>query len=421
MWVRVDAIGAGTDAETQTAETWQAISEGIVAAAGGTAGAIPFERAGLRARRGTRIGSRRVKLVAFYLPQFHPIPLNDRAWGRGFTEWNQITKARPLYRGHRQPRLPLDMGFYDLRVPETRAAQAHLAQRFGIHGFCYYYYWFDGQRLLERPLEDVITSGEPDMPFCICWANESWSRRWDGLEHDLLVEQRYSEDSSRRFIRDVIPMLRDPRYIRFNGKPVLLVYRARHIPNISEALAIWRSECRRAGIGEIHLCGVRFWDIVDVQSLGFDAAVDFPPQHVAVRNVTGSLPGLVRSFTGMAYDYQHVVRSNLDTMGHGYEQPVHRGVMLAWDNTPRLGEAAHLAHGATPELYQEWLEGVLEQDLAHSPGDESIVFINAWNEWAEGANLEPDSEFGFGFLNATADAVERVRERHPTAASAPNS
>ncbi len=364
------------------------------------------------AYQGLAVGGKRVKLVAFYLPQFHPIPENDAAWGPGFTEWMQVARARPLYVGHRQPRLPRDLGFYDLRLPETRLAQSRLASEFGISAFCYYYYWFNGERLLERPLEEVLASGEPDFPFCICWANENWSRRWDGRESDVIIGQRYADGFARRFINDVIPILRDPRYLRFNGKPVLLVYRVRQIPHMREVIDIWRQECRDAGIGEVHLCGVRLPDIVDVHSLGFDAAVDFPPHHIPLRNVTAALTGLDADFNGLAYDYDYAVRSSLATKGFGYRKPVHRGVMLAWDNTPRRGTAAHIAHGATPELYEKWLAGVLDQELRNGPGDEAMIFINAWNEWAEGTNLEPDTEFGYGFLNATQAAVEHVAREH---------
>ncbi len=371
---------------------------------------LPFVRPTHEVRLGAEIGNRRVKLIAFYLPQFHPIPENDDWWGPGFTEWSNVVRAKPLYEGHKQPRLPKDLGFYDLRVPETRRSQAELARRYGLHGFCYYYYWFDGHRLLERPLEEVIRSGEPDFPFCVCWANENWTRRWDGLDEDVLIQQSYSEDSARRFIRELIPTFRDPRYIRYQGRPVLVVYRAKAIPKVGETVAIWRAEAASAGI-ELHLCAVRFWDTVDVGSLGFDAAVDFPPHHLQVRDVSKEVPGLVPDFEGLIYDYGHAVAKNLETRGFGYELPTHRGVMLAWDNTARRGPRAHVAHGATPMLYRKWLTGVLDQDMESNREPESLVFINAWNEWAEGATLEPDDQFGLGFLEATRDSIREVAER----------
>jgi hypothetical protein len=355
--------------------------------------------------QGVRIGGREVKLIAFYLPQFHPIPENDQWWGPSFTEWTSVTRARPMYKGHPQPRLPARLGFYDLRVAETRQAQADLASEHGIFGFCYYYYWFDGRHVLERPLQEVLATGKPDFPFCICWANENWTRRWDGLDNEVLLRQAYSPDSSRRFIRDVIPILSDHRYIRYEGRPLLVVYRVRDIPDLGDTLAIWRRECRQAGLGEIHIAGVRFWDAIDLRSLGFDAAVDFPPHHVAVRSMNDKVPNLVPNFNGLIYDYEHLVRQNLQSLGHGYEQLTHRGVMLAWDNTPRRGLDAHIAHGARPELYTEWLRGVIKQEMEHNRAPESLIFINAWNEWGEGANLEPDTEFGDGFLRATKDVL----------------
>ncbi|MEA2621186.1 MAG: hypothetical protein QOH61_96 [Chloroflexota bacterium] len=366
---------------------------------------------------GTAIGRRRVRLVAFYLPQFHPIPENDRWWGAGFTEWTHVARARPLYDGHPQPRLPTDLGFYDLRVPETREAQAALARGYGIDAFCYYFYWFNGRRLLERPLNEMLASGRPDLPFCICWANENWTRRWDGLDQEVLVGQSYSVESNRRFIRDVIPILEDPRYVRHGGRPVLIVYRVRHLPDVAETIEMWRRECRAAGIGEIHVAGVRFWDVVNVQELGFDAAIDFPPHQIAVRDVSRKVKGLDRDFSGLIYDYGHAVRTNLETRGHGYDQPAHRGVMLAWDNTPRLGTAAHIGHGATPELYGQWLRGILDQEMRHNPEPESLIFVNAWNEWGEGANLEPDTHFGYGFLEATRSALAETAAAWATEAA----
>jgi len=369
-----------------------------------------FRRPAHEIRAGHRVGDRRVRLIAFYLPQYHPIPENDEWWGPGFTEWTNVATAKPLYEGHAQPRLPKDLGFYDLRVAETREAQAQLAEQYGIHGFCYYYYWFDGRRLLERPLEEVLQSGRPDFPFCVCWANENWTRNWDGFDTHVLVEQVYSLDAARRFIRELIPTFRDPRYIRHEGRPVLLVYRAMAVPDLPEVLAIWRQEAAQNGI-ELHLAAVRFPDVIDVHSLGFDAAVDFPPHHVSVRRMEDELSDLDPRFQGLVYDYETVVEENLETMGHGYDHPTHRGAMLAWDNTARRGVDAHIAHGATPALYQKWLGGIIDQEMTHNPSPESLVFINAWNEWGEGTTLEPDQHFGHGFLEATQAALEGARER----------
>jgi lipopolysaccharide biosynthesis protein/ubiquinone/menaquinone biosynthesis C-methylase UbiE len=359
-----------------------------------------------------------IKVIAFYLPQFHPIPENDRWWGAGFTEWRNVVRAEPSYPDHYQPKLPADLGFYDLRAPEVRIAQAELARSAGIHGFCYYYYWFGGRRLLERPLNDLVASGRPDLPFCICWANENWTRRWDGLDSEVLMEQTYSGDMAADFISDVIPMLRDPRYIRFDGKPVLVVYAIASIPNLREMTAIWRRECAREGVGDIHLCAVRQWDAnsqargpyatATAESAGFDAEIDFPPFNVALNSVKKSYPALAENFGGDVYDYRTVVSGNLMEYENGYPAGRvlrHRGLFPGWDNTARRGRQAYIFHGATPELYEEWLTRLLDQELRRRTRGDSLVFVNAWNEWAEGAVLEPDQRFGHGFLDATARAI----------------
>jgi lipopolysaccharide biosynthesis protein len=353
----------------------------------------------------------RAKAIAFYLPQFHPIPENDAWWGRGFTEWTNVSKAQPQFSGHEQPHLPGELGFYDLRLPQVMERQVELARLYGVHAFCFHYYWFDGRRVLERPLDMFLDNAALDFPFCICWANENWTRRWDGHDHDILLGQSHSPDSDLHFIRDVEPLLRDPRYLRVDGKPLLIVYRPSLLPDAAATTRRWREYCRASGLGEIHRASVRFWDALDARALGFDAAVDFPPHHIAVRNLTAEMPGLAPGFEGLVYDYEHAVRENLASRGHGYDQLAHRGVMLAWDNTARRGLQAHIAHGATPEIYRTWIEGVLEQEMELASAPESLVFINAWNEWGEGATLEPDLHFGHGFLEATRDALRSVQER----------
>src|SRR5262245_46650535 len=219
------------------------------------------------------------RLLAFYLPQYHPIPENDRWWGAGFTEWTNVAKARPRFKGHYQPHLPADLGFYDLRLPEVRMAQAEMARSHGIDGFCYYYYWFSGKRLLERPLNEVLRSGEPDFPFCVCWANENWTRRWDGRDHEMLIAQTYSRTDDLRFIRSLLPALADPRYIKVHGKPLLLVYRVDHLPDPAATADLWREEAVKMGLPGLFLCTVACRATLDLppSSIGFDAAVEFQP------------------------------------------------------------------------------------------------------------------------------------------------
>lgn len=350
----------------------------------------------------------KTKMIAFYLPQFHPIDENDVWWGKGFTEWTNVVRAKPLFRGHCQPRLPADLGFYDLRLKEVQEAQAKLAKQYGIYGFCYYYYWFDGKKLLNRPIENMLSSGKPDFPFCICWANENWSRNWDGQNRHVLLEQNYSDDSSRRFIHDVIPFLKDKRYIRHNGKPTLIIYRIKAIPNWLETAQIWREECRDAGVGEIHLCAVRFaLEPLEGQpeDHGLDAYVLFPPHEVERIDIKDEQISLHKDFNGEIFQYDAVVGGDLSRFENGYPWPVHRAAMMGWDNTPRRLTDSRIFVGCTPSKFRYWLQGILEQEVSFNLDKESFVFINAWNEWAEGTFLEPDQRFGTAYLEAVKSAV----------------
>jgi len=351
---------------------------------------------------------RTVKPIAFYLPQYHPIPENDAWWGKGFTEWNNVTRARPLFRHHQQPRIPERLGYYDLRNPETQEAQAELAGAFGVHGFCYYY-WFNGRKLLNRPIEQMLESGKPDFPFCICWANENWSRNWDGQHRHVLLQQDYSPEGTLAFIQDIIPMMRDPRYIRHEGKPVLVVYRISNIPDWRRVADRWRDECRKAGLGEIHLCAVRFGlETLQGQPYehGLDSYVLFPPHEAAREDIRDMVADLHPEFGGELFSYDAVIDGDLERFEEGYPWPVHRGAMMAWDNTARRHFASRIFQGATPPKFRGWLRNILRQEDAHNPSSESLLFINAWNEWAEGTYLEPDQQFGTAYLEAVQSALE---------------
>ena len=349
-----------------------------------------------------------IRLIAFYLPQYHAIPENDRWWGKGFTEWTNVTKARPNFEGHYQPRLPSDLGYYDLRVEEVMEKQAELAKKYGIHGFCYYYYWFGGKRLLEMPLERILKSGKPNIPFCICWANENWTRKWDGLNDKILMAQQHSDEDDSAVIRDIMRYMKHPNYIRINGRPLLMIYRVNLFPNIKRTVSIWRDLCRREGIGEIYLSMVESFENANktVQSENdFDASVEFPPH-----NMSASIkpPGILLNpdFVGEVHDYRKIVLkySLMEKPGNVR----FRTVMPSWDNTARRQNDPHIFAYSSPGAYQAWLESVMELTLEQNFGDERIVFINAWNEWAEGNYLEPDRRFGHGYLEATRNAVERM-------------
>jgi glycosyltransferase involved in cell wall biosynthesis len=343
-------------------------------------------------------GRRRPLAVAFYLPQFHPVPENDRAWGPGFTEWTNVARARPAFDGHEQPHLPADLGFYDLRLPETREAQAALARRHGVDAFCWYHYWFSGRRLLNRPLDEMLASGRPDLPFCLCWANEDWRANWDGRSGEVLVAQRYSPDDDLAHIRWLIEVFRDPRYLRVDGRPLFAIYRAARLPDVRRTLAVWRDEARRAGIGELYLCRVESFDdeLGDPRALGFDASVEFAPDWRAIG------PPVADAGSHAVHDYGALVRAML-----AKPRPAWRRIPCVtprWDNTPRRAAGGLVFTGSTPESYGGWLATVAERELA--AGEPSpMVFVNAWNEWGEGAHLEPCQRWGRAFLEAHREAI----------------
>ncbi|MDQ6621600.1 MAG: glycoside hydrolase family 99-like domain-containing protein [Pseudomonadota bacterium] len=346
-----------------------------------------------------------MRLIAFYLPQFHPTPENDAWWGKGFTEWRNVVRAAPNFPGHYQPHLPGELGFYDLRVPETRAEQAALARSHGVHAFCYYHYWFSGRHLLRRPLDDVLASGAPDFPFCICWANESWTRRWDGLDQNVLIEQQYRDEDALGFIRDALPVLLDRRYVRVNGRPLLLVYNAAALPDPRRWTAVWREEAQRAGLPGLYLSLVHSVHQTeqDPRPSGFDAAVEFPPHLLQIQNVTGAIAGVRAGFRGRVLDYIATARYALSRTQPGYT--LFRGVMPSWDNTARGQDTANCFVNAEPANYERWLRGAVDVTRRWHAGEERIVFVNAWNEWAEGCHLEPDLRYGRAFLEATARAI----------------
>jgi glycosyltransferase involved in cell wall biosynthesis len=343
------------------------------------------------------------KLIAFYLPQFHPIPENDAWWGEGFTEWRNAAKANPSFPGHYQPHLPADLGFYDLRLPETRQEQANLARSYGIHGFCYYHYWFSGKQLLERPFNEVLKSGEPDFPFSLCWANDPWSRRWDGRTQDLLQAQIYSEQDDLEHIRWLLPALADPRAIMIEGKPLFLVYRGKDLPDAQRTTDIWREEVARAGMKGIYLIAVETaWDLGwDATTVGFDAKVLFQPQFGKLITSVPKIP-IPGKDELQVYDYNEAWRvlGNLDPVAYRRYETVCPG----WDNTARVGDRAVVLHNSTPAAYEEQLRKTI-QKVQLEPPDHRIVFINAWNEWAEGCHLEPDRRFGHAYLEATRRAL----------------
>jgi glycosyltransferase involved in cell wall biosynthesis len=352
-----------------------------------------------------------IKLIAFYLPQFHPIPENDIWWGKGFTDWINVAKAVPLFPGHYQPHLPDELGFYDLRVKEVQKRQIELARQYGLYGFCFHYYWFEGKRLLEMPLDHFIDNDESEFPFCICWANENWTRRWDGKEKDILITQTHSPENDLAFIKDLERYLRDSRYIRINGKLVLIVYQVSLLPDPRLTAEIWRTYCKEQGIGELYLVAAQTFGIEDPCPFGFDAAVEFPPHHPLEEFcdvVNNQFTFMNPRFSGEILDMEPYIISKKFQRDVPYT--LFKTVSPGWDNTPRRFLAPKILYGLNPANYGEWLSGCIEYTNEHHDPGEHFVFINAWNEWAEGAHLEPDKKYGYSYLQKTANAILRSRE-----------
>jgi lipopolysaccharide biosynthesis protein len=341
---------------------------------------------------------RKFRLIAFFLPQFHPIPENDVWWGKGFTEWTNVTKASPFFSGHYQPHLPADLGYYDLRLKETRHDQIALARKYGIDGFCYHYYWFSGKRLLHRPLDEMLADYDNDMPFCLCWANENWTRRWDAAENEILIAQRYLPDDDLNFIKDLTPFLKDPRYIKINGALLLIVYRPQHLRDPKATAQIWRDYCHSNGIGEIHLCAALTHGNTDYAQFGFDSGVEFPPHNLNINTVNEKLV-FHQPFKGRTFFFHEVADTYLNRTYPSNN--VFRCVFPSWDNTARTKHHALIVLNGTPENYEYWLAKAIQRTTEDFPDQERIVFINAWNEWAEGCHLEPDHKDGLKFLDAT--------------------
>lgn len=358
-----------------------------------------------------------LRCVAFHLPQFHPIPENDAWWGKGFTEWRNVASALPVVPGHHQPHLPADLGFYDLRLPESRAAQADLARLYGVDAFCYYHYWFTGRRVLQRPVDEIVASGAPDFPFCVCWANENWTRAWDGRSGQTLLEQHYSDADDLAHIRHLLPVLADARYLRVGGRPALLVYRTELMPDPRRTADLWRGEALRAGVPGLYLVRVEsFAADVDPASIGFDAALEFAPDWRHVRATPASRLRRMAAHLGLQArgyrehrfaDYDELVAAML-----AKEEPEYRRIRCVtpgFDNSPRRRKDALIVGGSTPVAYGAWLQHVLEREAVRpSAGDDRLVFVNAWNEWAEGNHLEPCQLWGRAYLEAHAHARHRA-------------
>jgi len=332
-----------------------------------------------------------VRKLAFYLPQYHRTPSNDLFWGEGFTDWHNVRKASPLFAGHQQPVLPPEsVGFYDLTEPSVLIRQAAQVQESGLEGLIFYHYWFDGRTELRAPIENLLASPKIALPFALCWANEPWTRSWDGLESDVLIPQKLTSGWESRFYADIRSALFDPRYITVGGRPLLLVYRLDLIDDLPSAVAAWRHLAREDGLEGLHILGVmpsRDFGSVSGSDLScLDGLVAFPPgSAVKLQSVLDSLPHGSEGLNGDVYSYDSAADFVVPERPSGFSGPIHPTVFPGWDNTARRGNDAYVFHGANELAFRRWLSTAVEYAGSNSP---SLVFINAWNEWAEGAAIE---------------------------------
>lgn len=342
------------------------------------------------------------KLIAFYLPQYHRVAENSLWWGPGFTEWTNVARGRPNFDGHYQPHIPRELGFYDLDRVETMRKQSALAREYGVHGFCFYYYWFSGRRILERPLDNFLAS-DIDMSFCLCWANENWTRTWDGDTKSVLLEQQYAEGDEERFIQDIYPFLADPRYIRVDGRPLLAVYRIKELPDPALSIRKWRAEAERLGLPGLHVSVVDFYDISDPGEVGADAMIEFPPHKFnGPQNRPDPAPELSNpNFKGGLIDYPRVIAQSMLRPQPSFT--LYRGIIPSWDNTARRQDTGTIVVNATPAFFGTWLTYLRTYTRETRPGaSDPFIFVNAWNEWGEGCHLEPDVQWGLAYLDEIA-------------------
>ncbi len=353
------------------------------------------------------MNQKHIKPIAFYLPQFHPIPENNRWWGEGFTEWNNVKKAQPNFEGHYQPHVPAGLNYYDLRNSKIMEDQAKIAKQYGIHGFCFYWYWFNGKRLLEKPLYDVLENKTVDTNFCFCWANENWTRTWDGREKDILMGQDYDSNKlDSEFIDEMLPFFKDDRYIKVDGKPMLLIYRCDIIPNLKSLVNKWRDQVKKHGFPDLHLVSVYSFENDRYDKFGFDAGVEFPPHNFfsSSDSVNSKIKITNPNFSGMIIDYKSLISRSL-RKNWPKNSVVYRGLTPSWDNTARRQNNPHILSGSSPDLFHVWLNHSIAKSRECN---NEFIFINAWNEWGEGCHLEADEKYKTKYLEALQSALKNI-------------
>ena len=378
------------------------------------------------------------RIIGLYLPQYHPIPENDEWWGKGFTEWNNVVKAKPLFRGHYQPHLPADLGFYDLRLPEVREQQAELAREAGLEGFCYYHYWFgNGKQLLQRPFEEVLASGKPNFPFCLCWANHDWTNKtWEkgsSLRRDtMIMKMEYSREDYVRHFNYLLPAFRNPRYIKVDGKPLFAVWAPRNIPDGKEFIDLWQKMAQENGLKGIHFVGqtdntgkalsgkkANYYSAdmakdyyKSVLDLGFDAVMSQGYRRaVALAQGRAKMTLKLLSFNSFMPTYSKIDYGRLMENYYVEEdrwENVYPTLLPQWDRTPRAGSKTEIVTSSSPDKFQHYTEQAI-QIIANKQPEHQILFLKSWNEWGEGNYVEPDQKFGHGWLQAIRNAMMKYK------------
>ena len=347
-------------------------------------------------------------LVAYYLTQYSPDKHNDEWWGKGNTEWDNVTSAVPQFVGHYQPRLPGELGFYDLRVKDNMKRQIELAKNYGIEAFNFYYYWFDGERILENAFNQFLQDPTLDISFMICFANENWTKKYSGTDNDILISMTNTTENYKKFIFDAMDCFKDPRYLTVDGKLLLEIYRPDLLPDSKEIIKYWKTTVYKVLGRELCVIAAQL-NSEDWCALGFDFMNERAPSRRirnCVRNITEQMNPVRRDFAGEIYDYQDLVMERKYLNGNNTGRKAYNTVMPMWDNTARRNQRGDVWHGSTPDLYKQWLKDVIRIARENECLSEPIVFINAWNEWGEGAYLEPDKKYGYAYLQATWEAKQ---------------
>lgn len=355
------------------------------------------------------------KIITWYLPQFHQMEINNQFHGQGFTEWTNTTRAIPLYVGHYQPHVPYDVGYYDLLNPDTFKRQIYLAKHYGIYGFCFHYYWFSGKRIMERPLEYFLTHTELDMPFCLDWATENWTALWDGGNKEIMLEQNLKEDDDQKFMEDILPYFCDPRYIKIDGRPVLVIYRINMFEKdrVKKLLNNFRIIAKESGFPDLYIMLTNAFAFNDeVNEWGADALAEFPPHIVLdLMDKYNILSYLNPYFNGKVLDASSFIRDKTYMLKHK-SSDYYRSALVSWDNTARKATSRGIVmHGLNPETFRQWLKDIIVESKKIHLKSNDIVFVNSWNEWAEGSHLEPDMKYGYAYLQVIKEVLEETNGR----------